>query len=50
MTTIHSSFSVWLITSNFSSVPIVFCQIFTCIAPGDVGLPINANAVEEQTK
>jgi hypothetical protein len=42
--------------SNFSSVPIVFHQFFTCIAPGDVDLHFSllllrkASAAEEETK
>jgi len=49
-------FSRLLITSNISSVPIVFHQFFTQIALGDVDLCFSlmlvtdANAVEEQTK
>jgi len=50
------SFSNQLITYNFSSTPIVFCQFFTWIALGDVHLNLShtlattANAVEEKTK
>jgi hypothetical protein len=55
MPTIHSPFSIQLITSNFSSVLIVFCQIFTWVALGDVDLCLTltlvtkANAVEGET-
>jgi len=38
MPTIHSSFSSRLITSYFSSIPIVFCRIFIWIALGDVDI------------
>jgi hypothetical protein len=52
MSTIHSPFSSWLITSNFSSVLIVFCQFFTWIALGyvDLHFSLNTNAVEEETE
>jgi hypothetical protein len=56
MSTVRSPFSSWLITSNFSSVPIVFRRFFTLIAPGVVDLRFSlmlvrkANAVEEETK
>jgi hypothetical protein len=51
-----SPFKSWLITSNISSVLIVFSQFFTWIALGDVNLHISlmfvikANAVEEETR
>jgi len=54
--TICSTFSSRLITSNFSSIMIVFCQFFTWIALGDVDLHLplilvtKANAVAEKTK
>jgi len=38
MSTILSPFSSQLISSNFSSIPIVFHQFFTWIALGDVDL------------
>ena len=38
MSTIHSTFSNWLIMSNFSSVLIVFHRFFTSLALGDVYL------------
>jgi hypothetical protein len=47
---------IWHIASNFSSVPIVIHQLFTCIAVGDVDLRFlhmllrKASAVEEETK
>jgi hypothetical protein len=56
MSTICPSFSGWLITSNFSSVLIVFHQFFTWIALGDADLHFllmvvrKANAVTEETK
>jgi hypothetical protein len=52
MSTIHSPFSGWLMTSDFSSVLIVFCQLFTWIALGDTDshfsliLVTQANGVE----
>jgi hypothetical protein len=52
MSTIHSAFSSQLILSNFSSIQILFHQLFTCIALHDVDLSfsliliIKANAVE----
>jgi hypothetical protein len=51
MSTIHSPFSSWLITSNFSSVLIVFFQFFTWIALGyvDLHFSLNTNAIEEET-
>jgi hypothetical protein len=54
MSTIHSSFSRWLI-SHFSSVLIVFCQFFTWVSLSDVDLLPSlvfvgkASAVEEET-
>jgi len=56
MSTIHSPFSCRLITSNFSSIPIVFHQIFTWITAGDVDLCFSlkflrkAKAVDEETR
>jgi hypothetical protein len=56
MSTICSPFSSQLITSNFSSMPIVFRQFSIWIALGDVELCFSlmlvrkANAVEEETK
>jgi hypothetical protein len=50
------TFSSWLIMSNFSSIPIVFHQLFTWIALGDVDLCFSlrlvrkASAVEEEIK
>jgi len=38
MSTICSPFSSQLISSNFSSIPIVFQQFFTWIALGDADL------------
>ena len=38
MSTIHSPSASRLITSNFSSVPTVYCWLFTWIALGDVYL------------
>jgi len=38
MSTIHSPFSSQLTTANLSSIPIVFCQFFTWIALGGIGL------------
>jgi len=32
------SLTLWLIISNFSSVPIVFCRFFSWIALGDADL------------
>jgi hypothetical protein len=51
MSTIHSPFSSWLITSDFSSVLIVFCQFFTWIALGyvDLHFSLNTSAFEEAT-
>jgi hypothetical protein len=51
MSTTHSPFSSWLITSNFFSVLIVFCQFFTWIALGyvDLHFSLNTDAVEEET-
>jgi len=55
MSTIHSAFSSQLIMSNFSSIPILFLQLFTWIALHDVDLCfsliliIKANAVESGT-
>jgi hypothetical protein len=52
--TIHSPFSSQLITSNFSSIPIVFHWFFTWIAVSDVDLHFSpmlvrmAYAVEEE--
>jgi hypothetical protein len=49
-------FSRWLLTSNFSSIPIVFHQFFIWVALGDADLRFSlllvrkANAVEEETK
>jgi hypothetical protein len=56
MSTISSSFTSWLIVSNFSSIWIVFHQFFTWIALGAVDLGFTptlarkANAAEEETK
>jgi hypothetical protein len=56
MSTVSSPFSSGLITSNFSSIPIVFHWFFTWIVPGDVDLcfPLSlarkANAVEEENR
>jgi hypothetical protein len=56
MAMICSPFLSQLITSNFSSVLIVFCQFFTWIALGDAAfcfsltLVRKANAFEEETK
>jgi hypothetical protein len=50
------TFSMSLIMSDFSSVPIVFCRFFTWIPLGDVDLRFSlmlvrkANAVEEETE
>jgi hypothetical protein len=47
---------IWHIAPNFSSVPIVFHQFFTCIELGDVYVHFSlvllrkASAVEEETK
>jgi hypothetical protein len=55
MSTIHSPFSSRLITTNFSSIPIVFHRIFTSITAGDVNLRLSlrllrkAKAVDEET-
>jgi hypothetical protein len=55
MSTICSPFSSHLITSNFSSILIIFCQFFTWIAMGNVDLQFSpilvtkANAVEGET-
>jgi hypothetical protein len=49
MSTIHSPFSSQLITSNFSSVPIVFHQFFTCIALEDVDLHFSLICVSKAT-
>jgi hypothetical protein len=35
---IHSTFSCWCIMSNFSSILIFFCWLFTCITLGDIDL------------
>jgi hypothetical protein len=56
MSTILSPFSSLLITCNFSSVLIAFCQFYTWMALGDADLHSclllvrQANAVEEETK
>jgi hypothetical protein len=51
MSTIRSPFSSWLITSNFSSLLIVFCQFFTWIPLDyvDLHFSLNTNAIEEET-
>jgi hypothetical protein len=55
MATIYSSFTNKLITSNFSSIPIVFYPFFTWISLGGVDLCFSlmlvrkANNVEEKT-
>jgi len=55
MSTICSPFSSQLITFNFSSIPIIFCQFFTWIALGNADLQSSlilvtkANAVEGET-
>jgi hypothetical protein len=38
VSTIHSFFSSQLITSNFSSILIIFCQFFTWIVLGNVDI------------
>jgi len=35
LSTIHSPFSSWHITTTFSAILIFFCRLFTCIALGD---------------
>jgi hypothetical protein len=52
MLIICSSFSSWLIVSNFSSLPIAFWRFFTWIALGDADLRFSliANAGEEETQ
>jgi len=52
MSTIRSHFSSQLIVSNFPLISIVFCQVLTWIALGDVDFrfSLSANAVEEETK
>jgi len=56
MSTIHSSFSSQLFMTNFSSIPIIFCQFFTLITLSDADFTFSlmlirkANAVEEETK
>jgi len=56
MSTIRSPFSCQFILPNFSTVLIVFHQLFTWIALGDADmhfsliLIIKVNAVEERTK
>jgi hypothetical protein len=56
MSTFLSPFSSRLVTSNFSSTPIVFHRIFTWIALGDVDLRFSlmlirkADVVEEEAK
>jgi len=50
MSTIHSPFPSWRITSNFSSVLIVFCHFFTWIVLGYVNshFSLNTNVIEEE--
>jgi hypothetical protein len=56
MSTISSSFTSWLIVSNFCSIWIVFHQFFTWITLGAVELGFSptlarkANATEDETK
>jgi len=45
MSTIHSPFSIQLLTPNFSSIPIVFHQFFTWIILSDVDLCSSLNLV-----
>jgi hypothetical protein len=47
MSTIHAAFSSWLITSNFSSMLIVFHWFFTWIAAGDVDLHLSLMSIRE---
>jgi hypothetical protein len=48
MSTICLPLSSQLITSNFSSMPIVFCPFFTWIALGDVDLRFSLMLVRKQ--
>jgi hypothetical protein len=52
MSTICSPFSSRLIVSNFSPLPIAFCQFFPWIVLGDADLCFSlfANAGEEETQ
>jgi hypothetical protein len=56
MSTICSSLSSQLITSNLSSMPIIFYQLFTWFAACDIDLHFllilvrKSNAAEEETK